>query len=146
MAGRHHNQFSYSFEKYPVTLYAIAEGAGAGVDMVMKYWNPATKALATAPTGGTKGIKSVTYNAATGKYKINFQDTYQRLLSFGVSTEAVDGATAPTTPTAYVESNTPGGATPNVAIVVTNAAGTATAPTTNCRFYFCIEMSNSTAV
>lgn len=146
MAGRHTNQFMHSHEKKPVKLYCIAVGAGAGADMTMQYWSPTTGALATAPTGGTKGIKSVTYNADTGKYKINLQDTYQRMLAFQVSAQAVDGSTAPTTPTAYVESITPGGASPNIAIVTTNGAGTATAPTTNCRFYFEITMSDSTAV
>lgn len=146
MAGRHFSQFHYSMEKMPVTLYAIAVGAGAGADMTFQYWNPATGALATAPSGGFKGIKSVTYNAATGKYKINLTDTYQRLLAFQVSAQAVDGSTAPTTPTAYIESIAVASANPYVAIVVTNGAGTATAPTTNCRFYFAITLSNSTAV
>ena len=146
MAGRHYTQFSYSLEKQPVTLYAISVGAGAGADMTMQYWSPATNALATAPAGGAKGVKSITYNAATGKYKINLQDPYQRLLGIDVVTQAVDGATAPTTPAFYVESITPGGATPNIAVVVTNAAGAATAPTTNCRFYWTIQLSNSTAV
>jgi hypothetical protein len=143
MAGRQTNQFFHTHERKPVRLYAIAVGAGAGADMTMQYWNPSTQALATAPAGGAKGIKSVAYNAATGKYKINLQDTYQRLLGFSITAQAVDGSTAPTTPTGYIESITPGGATPNVAIVVTNAAGTATAPTTNCRFYFTLDLSDS---
>jgi hypothetical protein len=133
MAGRQTNQFMHTHERKPVKLFGIAVGAGAGADMTMQYWNPVTQALATAPAGGTKGIKSVAYNAATGKYKINFQ----------VFVQAVDGTTAPVTPTAYVESITPGGATPNVAIVTTTGAGVATAPTTNSRFYFELTMSDS---
>jgi hypothetical protein len=143
MAGRQTNQFMHTHERKPVKLFGIAVGAGAGADMTMQYWNPVTQALATAPAGGTKGIKSVAYNAATGKYKINLQDTYQRMLAFQVFVQAVDGTTAPVTPTAYVESITPGGATPNVAIVTTTGAGVATAPTTNSRFYFELTMSDS---
>jgi hypothetical protein len=146
MAGRQFNQFHYGFEKFPVTLYAISVGAGAGADMTLQYWNPNTKALATAPTGGWKGIKSVSYNAATGKYKIKLQDTYQRCLGIDAVAEAVDGSTAPTTPAFYKESESMAAADPYVAVVVTNAAGTATAPTTNCRFYWTITLSNSTAV
>ena len=145
MAGRQTNQFFHTHERKPVQLYCVAVGAGAAADMVLQYFNPATGALATAPTGGTKGIKSVTYNAATGKYKINLQDTYCRMLGFSVSVQAVDGVTAPVTPQAYVESITPGGATPNIAIVTTSGAGVATVPTSNSRFYFTITMSDSNA-
>lgn len=145
MSGRNYRRGFYHHDAYAVKLYCWCVGAGAGADMTLQYWNPSTQAIATAPTGGWRGIKSVTYNAATGKYKINLQDTFQYLIHFNMEVLALDGSTAPVTPTGYIESVTVTGATPNVAIVVTNAAGTATAPTTNSRFYFELTLGNSTS-
>jgi hypothetical protein len=146
MAGRHLNQFMYSHEKMPVKLYAVATGAGAA-DMTLQYWNPTTGALATAPTGGVKGIKSITYLASAGKFQIVLQDSYQRLLGMNIATLAVDGATQPVAPNwqIFAQSvSTATGGTINVWFYA--PAGTVlTSPTSNSRLYIEITLSNSTA-
>ena len=146
MSGRNYRTGSYSHQAKSVRLWGWAVGAGAGADMTLQYWNPSTKAIATAPSTGWQGIKSVTYNAATGKYKINLQDRFNYLLGFNVCAVALDGSTAPVTPTMYIESIAVNDATaPSLAVVTTNGAGTATAPTSNTRFMFCLVLSDSSA-
>jgi hypothetical protein len=146
MAGRHLTQFMYSLERMPVKLYAVATGAGAA-DMTLQYWNPTTGALATVPTGGAKGIKSITYLASAGKFRITLQDAYQRLLGLNIATLAVDGATQPVAPNWQVFAQAVTTATGGTIDLWFYApAGTVlTSPTSNSRLYIEITLSNSTA-
>ena len=143
MAGRHFTQFMYTHEKQPVKLYALATGAG-NADMTLQYLTPAGT-LTTAPTGGVKGIKSITYLAAAGKFRITLQDSYFRLLGLNIATLAVDGATQPVAPNYQIFAQAVGTATGGTIDVWFYApAGTVlTSPTSNSRLYIEITLSNS---
>jgi hypothetical protein len=145
MAGRHTNQFMHSHERKPVKLFAVATAAGAA-DMTLQYWSPTTGALATAPAGGVKGIKSITYLASAGKYQIVLQDSYQRLLGMNIASLAVDGATQPVAPNWQIMAQSVGTATGGTINVWFYApAGTVlTSPTSNTRLYIEITLSDST--
>jgi hypothetical protein len=145
MAGRHLNQFMYSLEKQPVKLFAVATGAGAA-DMTLQYLSP-TGTLTTAPTGGIRGIKSITYLASAGKFQIVLQDPYFRLLGLSIATLAVDGATQPVAPNWQIMAQSVGTSTGGTINVWFYApAGTVlTSPTSNSRLYIEITLSNSTA-
>ena len=110
-------QFSYSCEKYEVTLRApVIFGGGAfGAGQGLQQWNPSNGAQAgfyspalgladvygSAPIG-SRGIALVT-RKATGIYTVTLQDAYQRLLrascSFG-SPQGVDWNTSKPLPSA----------------------------------------------
>jgi len=143
MANRYLNQFSYSFERMPVTVCAQTLG---GASITLQAWQPNTQTYATASTGGFHGVKSVTHNS-TGDFTFKFQDNYLRFLGFGMSILAT--TTTPTALAAYVKDGglnltASGGAT----IEVITCLGSATAaeiPAANVaywEFYF----SNSNAL
>jgi hypothetical protein len=141
MANRNYTQFSYGFEKFPVTLYAVAEG-NAGADMVLKAPN-ADGSLKTAGASGYKGVKSITYDAATGRFVINLTDSYNRLLALHMIAESIDHTTAATVSSVMVYDKTLTGASPLIKVGVYNLAGALANPTTNVRLYFTITLSNS---
>ncbi len=147
MANRYLEQFSYGFEKYPVTVNGWFLGT-VGADLVLKKPNTTGTGTVTAPTGGWKGIKACTFNA-TGDYTFKFQDTYQALLGVDINILSVDGATAAPV-TGYwikaVNTAAAGGATVEVFFGKDATPGTGVAFTTNMLLICAFVFSNSSAI
>lgn len=131
MAQRFWQQFSFGLEKMPVRLNA---------EIVM------TNGAGTCTINRGKGFTSATVGA-TGLLTITLDDIYFRLLGLSVITKAVDGATLPVTPFAWLKSETVA-TTKTVVIQLTGGVnGTvATATTTNTAVFVELLLSNSTAV
>lgn len=143
MAGRNFNQFSYSLEKKPVTIFATWDGNSTGTPTLL-HWNGT--AYVTAASGGTRGIKSIARNN-TGDLTITFQDNYQRLLDVSYSTLAKDGSTTPAACNLWVKTvsgSAAGGATVGI-VTYLNAAGTPADSTTNDRWMVSFTWSDSQA-
>lgn len=145
MAGRQFNQFSYSLEKYPVSIYATVDGNGV-TSAILQQVSPAG-AFSAAGTGGFRGVKSVVRNGV-GDWTITLQDNYQRLLTCQGSCVSKNGS-APVTYNFYVKASNmaaAGGATINV-ILYGAAIGTPVeASATIDRWNFEILVSNTTAM
>lgn len=143
MANRMWTQFRYSLEKAPVDVFITLTGAGASAPTLNSWTGTA---VATAGSGGYKGVKSVTRNGV-GDYTITFQDTYNRLLGFDFVPLSIDGATASAAANCWIKAVSPtatGGAT--VRFVTYGATpGTPVEATTNDRLYICATWSNSNA-
>ena len=87
MASRMYTQFSYSLEKYPVTIWAVVSFGTTGAP-TLNSWNssqflPASAALATAGATGYRGVRSVA-RSSQGTFLFTFQDAYVRLLGADV--------------------------------------------------------------
>ncbi len=140
MANRNFNQFQWSLEKKLVNLFANTVGGGTGVNMTLQSWNDqsgTTGALATAASGGFKGVKSVTRNG-TGDFTFTFQDNYRRLLDVSGNALAVDGSTTPLAVAYWIKAVNPlasGGATVRI-ITYLATPGTPVDPGTNDRWYW----------
>lgn len=144
MANRWFEQYSYSLEKKPVTIYAVADGGGAGVNMSLLQWT--NSAYSAAPSGGTRGVKSIA-RAADGQYTFTMQDNYQRLLDVSASAMAKDGSTTPLAVACWVMANSPGasgGATVKLQFYLATP-GTPVAPGTNDRWFINFTWSDSAA-
>ncbi|HEY6008303.1 MAG TPA: hypothetical protein VIU40_08275 [Geobacteraceae bacterium] len=143
MAGRNFVQYHYSLEKKLVTIYANWDGNSTSTPTLL-HWNGSS--LVTAPSGGTRGVKSITRNGV-GDLTITFQDNFQRLLSVDFVALAKDGSTTPAACNLWVKAVSPGasgGATLNV-VTYLNAAGTPADSTTNDRWYLAVVWSDSQA-
>jgi hypothetical protein len=141
MANRNYQQRFYSHEKYPVRIFCNLLGTGATAPTLQKWTGTA---LATAGTGGYRGVKSIARNG-TGDYTITFQDNFQRLLDFNCKVVAVDGSTTPLVTTAWIKAVTPGasgGATVRLLFYLYNPATPADA-NTNEEIYLSFDWSNS---
>lgn len=64
MANRYYNQFQYTAERAPVTLYATLQAGAAGAVAAKKGY----------------GIKSITKVAGDGKYEIVLEDKFTRCI------------------------------------------------------------------
>jgi len=144
MANRNFTQFSYSLEKKMVSICANFDGGGAGVNCSLLHWNGSS--LVAAPSGGTRGVKSITRNG-DGDYTFTMQDNYQRLLDVSGSFLAKDGSTTPLAVAYWIKSVSPGAAGGATVRIITYLAtpGTPVSPGTNDRGYFCFTWSDSAA-
>ena len=93
MANRFFSEFNYMLDKGVVTLFAAVQFNGSSTPTLVQ-WNPTSRTYSAAPTAGSRGIKSITRNGL-GDYTITLQDTYQRLLVFGVTFVSSTTAAAP---------------------------------------------------
>lgn len=84
MADRQFQQFSYTIEKAPVTLWIPVAFNATGAPTLLQ-WNPASRIYAAAPTVGSRhGANSITRNSV-GNYTVVLHDAYQRVLEVDVS-------------------------------------------------------------
>lgn len=143
MANRMFEQFAYSLEKKPVTVFINWDGNSTSTPTLL-HWNGSS--LVAAPAGGTRGVKSLLRNGA-GDITITFQDTYQRLLDVSYVALAKDGSTTPVACNLWVKAVSPGAAGGATLRVLTylNAAGTPADSTTNDRWYVAVTWSDSAA-
>ena len=143
MSNRTYTQFQWGLEKKAVSIYCNATGTGASAP-TLNSWTGS--ALATAPSAGYKGVKSITRNGV-GDYTFTFQDTYNRLLDLSLNVLAIDGATTPLVAACWIKSvnaTATGGATVRLVFYL-SAPGTPADAGTNERLYLVFTWSDSNA-
>lgn len=149
MANRTFTQFSYGFEKFPVTLYATVD-FNASSAPVLKSWtipgSGAAGSYATAGATGYKGVKSIV-RTAQGKYTVTLSDPYIRIIDFQYAFKAIDGITSPLALNIFVMTEAVASATPTIVLGATGSAGSTSLTDlgANDRVLFTFILSNSTS-
>lgn len=110
MASRWFNQFSHSFLKKKVAIYARVTFGAAGAP--------------TLDATNSQGVRSISRSAA-GKYVITFNDSYVRWMAVN---PVFKNATAPAAPLCYVVSDTIGTTTKTMTIQFTDLTQTGADP------------------
>ena len=127
MANRWMNQFSLSFVKKKVAVYARVTFGAAGAP--------------TLDAVNSQGIASISRTSA-GLYVITFQDVYVRWLQVS---RTYKNATAPAAPGFFVVSDTIGTTTKTLTVQFANSAGAATDPASGEEVRFEFKFNDSTA-
>lgn len=94
MANRWFNQFNYTVDKGVVNLFGVVNIGATGAP-TLQQWKPSVGGggtYAAAVTGGFRGVKSIT-RTTTGVYVVTFQDTFQRVMSYGIVFQAPTSTT-----------------------------------------------------
>jgi hypothetical protein len=136
MAARNFKNKQYSLEPDLVHLFCYA-GIGATGACTLKKWTPS--AFANAPTGGWKGIASIT-RGGTGNYAIKLQDAYQHCV--GVRVTYVN-ATAACVSSHIITDASATAAAPTVTIGVEGSTGTLADPDNGATMIVELIMINS---
>jgi len=130
MANRYYNQFQYTAERAPVTLYATLEAGAAGAVAAVKGY----------------GVASITKVAGDGKYEVVLSDKFVRCI--GVDFKVVHSAISavaivqvlqtPAQLQAAVAAGTP------IVIQCVDASGVAVNPESGAQVFIQLVLVNST--
>ena len=154
MANRTFTQFSYSLYGKVVSLFATIKCGAAGAP-TLQQWNPVTRVFAAAPTGGSRGIKSIS-RTSTGLFVITLQDAYNELIDIDATfdTTLISAQAAPAAPEVYIYGSGPT-ASVNDSINLTtggtftlatmNNSSAATDPASGEFLKLCVVLSDSAA-
>ena len=143
--NRWYEQFSYSLEKKPITIYCVFTGGGTGANLTLNSPGTSSATLGTMPSVGFKGITSVA-RTGDGDYTLTFTDRYWRFLDWSYSVLSIDGSTAPVANAAYIKSISAAPATTGATVAFRTYLGTIgslVAPGTNDRWFMSFTWSGS---
>jgi hypothetical protein len=156
MANRTFKNAAYFFDADPVGIYAAIGFNATGTPSLL-VCDPATGIYTKASAVGVNGIKSIARNGV-GVYTLTLQDTYVRLLEWGITFLSNSNAAAPfaqvtlaadpTNGQAYGNATASGqirSGTPIVKFTCFSAQGTAADPGTTEVGIVCMVVQNGTA-